>query len=91
MISGIALITFSRLFTSRFNWHPTEQLEQVDRTILSALSHLWSRSTRAPTGHTSRHAPQNSHPDSKSDVPLDVPTSTFPFSFPKVICTILPR
>ena len=46
----------------------------MDRSTRRAFSHLWSRSTSAPTGHTSMQEPQNSQPDSSSDVPKEVPT-----------------
>ena len=76
--SPMERMTRPRRSTSRLTWHPTGQCVQVVLTVVTALSHLWSRSTSAPTGHTSMHAPQNSQPDSSSDIPCDVPTSTVP-------------
>ena len=76
--SPMERMTRPRLSTSRLTWQPTEQWVQVVLTVSTALSHLWSRSTNAPTGQTSMQAPQNSQPDSSSDTPCDVPTSTVP-------------
>ena len=65
-------------FNSRLIWHPTGQWPQMVRCTLAGFSHLPSRSVSAPTGHTSMQAPQNSQPDSSSEVPKEVPTSALP-------------
>ena len=75
-MSVVGRISRFRLSISRFIWHPTGQCGQMLFTVSTALSHLYLRSTSAPVGHTSMHAPQNSQPDSSRDVPCDVPMST---------------
>ena len=50
----------------------------MERSTRRAFSHLWLRSTSAPTGQTSMQEPQNSQPDSSNEVPKEVPTSACP-------------
>ena len=83
--SGTARTTLLKEFTSRLIWHPTGQWGQMVRPTRLAFSHLLSLSTSAPTGQTSRHAPQNSHPDSRREVPWDVPTRALPARSVKVM------
>ena len=73
------------LSTSNVNLHPTGQKVQTEDTFFTALSHLYLRSTKAPVGHTSIHAPQNSQPDSIKDDPLAVPIKVLPDLSNKVI------
>ena len=57
---------------------PTGHPAQTDCSTRAARSHLYAVSVSAPTGQTSMHAPQNSQPDSSSESPMTVPTSTWP-------------
>ena len=85
--SGTARMKRPAELISRLSWQPTGQWGQMVRSTRAAFSHLWSRSTRAPTGQTSMQAPQNSHPDSSRDVPNDVPTSAEPLLSVKQIAS----
>ena len=71
-------MSLSRSSISRVIWQPTGHMGQTDVAVFAALLHLYFRSTSAPVGHTSMQAPQNSQPDSSSDVPLEVPISPLP-------------
>ena len=77
-VSGCVRIILLCLSICMSTTQPTGQPGQIVLTTLSAFSHLFFLSTKAPVGHTSMHAPQNSHPDSSKDVPCEVPIRLFP-------------